>query len=306
MTKTTTNLLGIVITIFAGIYFYISCCSTCGASTSKEEPEKEVMSPITQPDPTRYPFAIDDGGDFNIEIAENFDFELSSNNYLTPISPPKVENGISSDLKNYLAENPDKVVNITGYYKSDETNGSAFPNLGFARANTVKNYFVSKNIASSQINTRGELYDQYIVDGNILRGPISYSLSEASVNAESELRNLYDRINEEPLILQFNTAEASIDLSASQRQKIADIVRYLDKVEDAQCKVVGYTDSQGSASTNLRLGQERADFAKSYLVNNGLAASRIETSSKGQANPIASNDTEEGRAQNRRTVITIK
>lgn len=304
MTKTTTNLLGIVITILAGIYFYISCCSTCGATTSKEEPEKEVMAPITQSDPTRYPIAIDDG-DFNLEIAENFDFELSSNNYLTPISA-NIETSISTDLKDYLSNNPDKIVDITGYYKSDENNRTAFPNLGFARANAVKNYFVSKNIASSQININGELNDQFIADGNILRGPVSYSLSQVSENEESELQTLYDRINEEPLILQFNTAEASIELGEAQRQKIADIVRYLDKVEDAQCQVVGYTDSQGSASTNLRLGQERADFAKSYLVNNGLAENRIETSSKGQANPIAGNDTEEGRAQNRRTVITIK
>ena len=298
-----TNLLGIVITILAGIYFYITCCSSCGTVTVEDKP-KQVMAPQSEPEPTSYPFAIKDG-DFAYETSDNFNFNLSSSNYLTPLSS-KIEAGVNTELKNYLSSNNDKVINVTGYYKSDEINETAYPNLGLARANSVKNYLVSQEIPSSKINISGELKDDFIPKDKVLMGPIELSLNEVSANAEAEIKALYDKIEEDPLVLYFNTAEASISLSSEQRQKVADIARYLDKVPDAQSEIIGYTDSEGKVSTNLRLGQERADFAKAYLVKNGIPEGRISTTSKGKQNPIASNDTEEGRAKNRRTVISIK
>ncbi len=298
-----TNLLGIVITILAGIYFYITCCSSCGTVTVEDNP-KQVMAPQSEPEPTFYPFSLKDG-DFTYETLDNFNFNLSSSNYLTPLSS-KIEAGVNTELKNYLSSNNDKVINVTGYYKSDEINETAYPNLGLARANSVKNYLVSQEIPSSKINISGELKDDFIPKDKVLMGPIELSLNEVSANAEAEIKALYNKIKENPLVLYFDTAQASISLSTEQRQKVADIARYLDKVPDAQSEIIGYTDSEGKVSTNLRLGQERADFAKAYLVNNGIPEGRISTASKGKQNPIASNDTEEGRAQNRRTVISIK
>lgn len=70
--------------------------------------------------------------------------------------------------------------------------------------------------------------------------------------------------------------------------------------------MVGYTDSQGGRKTNVKLGHERADFAKAYLVQNGIPENRIKSDSKGPKDPIASNDTDEGRAKDRRTEISIK
>jgi outer membrane protein OmpA-like peptidoglycan-associated protein len=107
-------------------------------------------------------------------------------------------------------------------------------------------------------------------------------------------------------VLYFDSGEAAINLTAEQRQKVADISSYLDKVDDASCSVIGHTDNTGARTTNIRLGQERADFAKTYLIKNGIAESRIDTGSQGPDNPITSNDTEEGRSRNRRTVITLK
>jgi len=106
-------------------------------------------------------------------------------------------------------------------------------------------------------------------------------------------------------VLHFNTGQAAINLTAEQRQKIADISRYLDKVDGATCSVVGHTDNTGARATNIQLGQGRADFGKAYLVRNGIPDSKINASSKGPDEPIADNSTETGRAENRRTVITI-
>ncbi|WP_298504251.1 OmpA family protein [uncultured Maribacter sp.] len=300
MTKTTTNLLGIFITILAGTYFYITCCSECGA-TVKKEPVNETVIPA-KPTATSYPFAFSDG-DYAYNDNDNYNFNASTSSILMPLSG-KVEEGIAS-LKSFLGENASKVINITGYYKSDETNDSAFPNLGLARANSVKNHLVANGIHSTQINTFGSLKDEMVAKDNIFLGPIAYGLDNKAENVDDELQALYEKIKANPLVLHFNTAQTSINLNADQRQKVADISRYLDKVDGASANVIGHTDNTGNRNTNIILGQERADFGKAYLVRNGISETKINSSSKGPDNPVASNATEEGRAENRRTVITL-
>ena len=300
MTKTTTNLLLMLITILAGTYFYITCCSECGASV-EQEPPKEVAAPIV-PKATSFPFAFSDG-DYAFNSNDNYNFNASSSTILMPLAA-SMEEGIAS-LKGFLETNAGKVINITGYYKSDENNDSAFPNLGLARANAVKNHLVSNGISSSRINTMGELIENMVAKENVYLGPVSYSLDGESENAADEMKALFDKINANPLTLYFNTAEASINLNAEQRQKVADISRYLDKIEGATVNVVGHTDNTGVASTNMRLGLNRANFAKTYLMQNGISEAKINTASKGQTSPIESNATEEGRAKNRRTVVTL-
>ena len=62
----------------------------------------------------------------------------------------------------------------------------------------------------------------------------------------------------------------------------------------------GYASSEGTAAYNMKLSKDRANSVKTYLVNSGVNASQVTTKGLGEANPIASNDTEEGRIQNRR------
>ena len=300
MTKTTTNLLLMLITIVAGTYFYITCCSECGAAATTEPTTKQVI--IKEPTATAYPFAIDGNG-FSYNTNDNYNFNVSSHNILMPLSE-ELTKGVSG-LQGHLETNESNVINITGYYTSDEDNNTAFPNLGLARANTIKNDLASKGISTAQINTSGKLVEEMIAKDGTYWGAASFGIEEKSETADDELKVLYEKINADPLILHFNTAEASISLDAAQRQKVADISRYLDKVNGAKANVVGHTDGTGKASTNMRLGQDRANFAKDYLMKNGIAANKIVATSKGQTEPIASNTTEEGKNKNRRTVITL-
>lgn len=62
----------------------------------------------------------------------------------------------------------------------------------------------------------------------------------------------------------------------------------------------GYASSEGTAAYNMKLSKDRANSVKTYLVNSGVNASQVTAKGFGEANPIASNDTEEGRIQNRR------
>jgi outer membrane protein OmpA-like peptidoglycan-associated protein len=71
-------------------------------------------------------------------------------------------------------------------------------------------------------------------------------------------------------------------------------------------EIVGYTDSTGSRAYNMELSQRRAQSVANYLIAQGLDASRLSTRGAGQDQPIASNATADGRAQNRRVEVNLR
>ena len=74
-----------------------------------------------------------------------------------------------------------------------------------------------------------------------------------------------------------------------------------------QLRVVGHADNSGTPTLNLRYGQQRADAIKRILVEFGVPEGNISAESKGETEPVASNETEEGRKKNRRVeVIRLK
>ncbi|NKI31406.1 OmpA family protein [Croceivirga thetidis] len=304
MTKNLVYPLGMLIAIILGTYLYFTLCSDCALSavSDTEITEEENVPAVVEPEPTSFPLSFKDG-DFAFEIDDNFNFDLSSANFKNPIASG-IDGGIDQ-LKGYLAENEGKIISITGLYRDDETNPTAFPNLGLARANRVKNYFVEQGIPSSQTATFGRLMNDLLPLNGVLLGPIDYKMDVRAEDAEEKLSDLLADIKADPLKIYFETGEASINLSSEQRQKIAKIASYLDQVPDAKCLVIGHTDNTGSRSTNIALAQERADFIRDYLAQNGIPADKTESSSKGPDAPIASNSTEEGRALNRRVEVTL-
>lgn len=68
---------------------------------------------------------------------------------------------------------------------------------------------------------------------------------------------------------------------------------------------VGHTDSTGPAAYNQKLSVRRAEAVKAYLVSKGIEQNRVYTEGKGETQPVASNATRQGRAQNRRVEIEV-
>ncbi|EAU0149426.1 OmpA family lipoprotein [Salmonella enterica] len=98
---------------------------------------------------------------------------------------------------------------------------------------------------------------------------------------------------------------SSATLKPAGANTLAGVAMVLKEYPKTAVNVVGYTDSTGSHDLNMRLSQQRADSVASSLITQGVDASRIRTSGMGPANPIASNSTAEGKAQNRRVEITL-
>lgn len=105
--------------------------------------------------------------------------------------------------------------------------------------------------------------------------------------------------------LTFATGSANLDMerSSAQLDNIAAIMRAYSTI---QLKVGGYTDDRGDLAANMRLSQARAEAVVAALVARGLPAERFNAEGYGPQHPVASNDTEEGRARNRRIDVRVR
>lgn len=95
------------------------------------------------------------------------------------------------------------------------------------------------------------------------------------------------------------------DLNASAETNLDKLSNILKEYPDTDIEIQGHTDSKGSDSYNLNLSQRRAQSVATYLRGKGIAGSRIRTKGFGETAPVASNDTENGRTQNRRVDFLI-
>jgi outer membrane protein OmpA-like peptidoglycan-associated protein len=98
---------------------------------------------------------------------------------------------------------------------------------------------------------------------------------------------------------------ASTQLTPESLPTLDDVAALLRAYPTATIRVESYTDSVGTAASNLDLSRDRSETVKGLLGSRGIDPSRVTTSGLGQENPIASNDTESGRAQNRRTDFVV-
>jgi outer membrane protein OmpA-like peptidoglycan-associated protein len=94
-------------------------------------------------------------------------------------------------------------------------------------------------------------------------------------------------------------------LRAAARSNLTTLANSLDKYPGTNLLVAGHTDNVGSDDYNQDLSRRRASAAASYLVSQGVAATRVITRGLGETEPEATNDTEAGRQQNRRVEVAI-
>lgn len=102
-----------------------------------------------------------------------------------------------------------------------------------------------------------------------------------------------------------NFQTGSTQLTPESVTTVNDLSQVLKAYPNAQVELAGHTDNTGSPETNQALSRDRANAVMGMLVNQGIAADRITTAGYGQDRPVASNDTEEGRARNRRLELTV-
>jgi len=106
---------------------------------------------------------------------------------------------------------------------------------------------------------------------------------------------------ESGLLFDFDSDRIRPDAAAN----FQELARSLNKFGNSNLLIVGHTDSQGDDAYNMALSQRRANAASAYLQSQGVPASRISTSGRGESEPVATNDTEAGKQLNRRVEVAI-
>ena len=101
----------------------------------------------------------------------------------------------------------------------------------------------------------------------------------------------------------FETGKATLE--ETSYVVLDELVAYLVRKDDERVEIGGYTDNVGTAANNLKLSQDRANTVRAYLLTKGIDPNRVTAKGYGMSNPVASNATAEGKAQNRRTEVKI-
>lgn len=309
MARKTFYMLGILLTIVLGSLLYSKLCYNYSL-------KKQLNDTSIVPDPN---FFTIKGSNFEFHTNTNFNFYVNKGNLILPIDD-SIDIGIEK-LKKFFILNPNKKLVITGFLTSNEVNTPEFKNLGLARAQEVKKYFILKGLSTLQLEAKGEISDDWRTFSYTVYGPVTFHLAqrEKDPSLNNDLILIKEKIKNEPLNQYFETnkssrvvketfqdVRASVFSTRTDKEKFEDIKLYMANVKDASVLIVGYTDNVGNKEYNLILAQKRAEFSKNYLTKNGIEASRIVTESKGSNEPIGNNTSVHERDLSRRTVITIK
>jgi len=134
---------------------------------------------------------------------------------------------------------------------------------------------------------------------SVPRGSINYNLATflADKNAGPIPKTfVFDNLNFE---------SASTQLTPSSVATVNDLAMVMKSYPDARVQLVGHTDNTGNPDANQKLSLDRANAVKAMLVNQGVNPDSVTTAGYGESRPVASNDTEEGRQQNRRLELNV-
>ncbi|WP_448645931.1 OmpA family protein [Pseudomonas mohnii] len=140
--------------------------------------------------------------------------------------------------------------------------------------------------ANTPVDHRGCPLPQY---------PASVKLAEP---AQSEVITLSDAGD---VLFAFNQSE----LTPTAKSQLDSIMGKLQDADVISIKVIGFTDSVGSDAYNQGLSERRASSVAEYLLSQGVAPNKLTSEGKGESQPVADNETDEGRAKNRRVELHI-
>jgi OOP family OmpA-OmpF porin len=262
----------------------------------------EASTHTHTPTSTITPLSIVDGTDLNLHSPYNFGFAKSG----AEANLTSVQAEMDS-LASFAASHPGKIITITGLYAAQETNVTAFPNLGIARAHSIKTYLTGKGLPDSMFVLNGKLMDDIIFSPDSMRGGIDFTFAKRLAVTENDLANeqKYESIFK-PLDLYFPAASAEYIKTDENRKFLEEAKKFLANNKDKKLLLTGHTDSDDSESWNLTLSRKRANIVKAKFVALGMPANRISTIGKGESEPKSSNDTPEGKRVNRRVTIVVQ
>lgn len=222
-----------------------------------------------------------------------------TNNLNGNVKIPDELASFKDSIYDYLNENQEKELLITGKYLSSEVNLKEGTNFANSRIQHIKNILIVAGVNPDRVIPKIKV-SRYEYDKN---GEYNSGISLNFQNTNDEnLAKIEEGISNKTLYSNFAVKEFKPDRKLEGYT--IELSNYLQKYPNKKVFIVGHTDSVGV--NNDQFGMDRANNVKDYLITQGISEAIIKVSSKGENEPIATNKTEEGRAKNRRIEITIK
>ena len=184
-----------------------------------------------------------------------------------------------------------------------DTSGDARHNqvLSLQRAESVAEYLISTGVLADNIRAIGRGSDMPIASNDTREGRIQNRRVDIFVVAE--VRDLDTMLFPSAALFERRRAEltakglAMLEANYMEAEALFSRANYVE--------VVGYTEDVGDDNYNMKLSEQRARSVRDYLVSKGLNPNKVGTVGRGETRPIASNNTDEGRAQNRRVAVLL-
>ena len=278
-----------------------SICGDCATSHDKNKSEQsqinqktkidEIVEEISEPT-----FSIMSTNDLSIF---NFPKPFSINSKNGEVFVPSESINFKDSVYNYLNVNQDKELLVTAKFLASENNANSEIQFGNDRTQFLKDILVKAGVNPDKIVLKTIPSEfNYDENGNYYDG-ISMMFQNVSNNRSLKIE---EGIANKTLYSDFAIKEFKPDRKL--KAYTIELKNYLAKYPNKKIYVEGHTDSIGN--DNYEFGLDRANNVKNYLISQGISPAIIKVSSKGETEPVASNNTEEGKAKNRRIEITIK
>ncbi len=201
-------------------------------------------------------------------------------------------------INTYLIEHPDQEVQITSIYSPDENMET--PNLGIQRGNKVKQVLIETGVPTEKIIVKPVIKDVSFTEDGSFNNTISFSFKKWDKDRAEEMELTIP----ESVFVYPKFSETGIIVNNNLRNLLKEIKTAFASNPQLTIDVIGHTDNVGNANDNHRMGLQYARQVRWYLISKGnFDRSRIKATSKGESDPIDSNNSKQGRNANRRIEI---
>jgi OmpA-OmpF porin, OOP family len=187
---------------------------------------------------------------------------------------------------------------ITGKYFASEKAPEGYSSMGLARATQLRD-MLAPYISPDRI----KLADLRLDDTESVKTGYFEAVDfEWRANDAKEATEVIELANK--VIIRFPYSSAVKEADSTVDEYLDKLATRLQKTTE-RVKITGHTDDRGPEAGNLKLSERRAKFIRDVLVKKGVATDRMDIEWKGESDPTSSNDTEEGRHNNRRVELQI-
>lgn len=278
------------------LFLWILLCSflfkkSC-ACTHDTAAVPAVIAPLEEDAPIS--FAITDTDrEFEATTTDNLLFPLNNCDFIEPLSERLT--GVFGEAVSHLQNNEDRLLMLTGLYKDSETNECVdVQDIGYGRAMKVKSMLVSLGAPEDRIRVKSDMTEVEMHNENVLGG-VRY-----------DFISMEERLRMGNITLYFETNANDLSLTNDQQRYFEDLKNFINQNAESKIAISGHTDNVGDYEGNKSLSRRRARFVREYMVENGVPRESIVIDGMGPDLPLDTNDTDEGRAKNRRVEVTIQ